>query len=233
MNLLTNAIRDSPGGAPPTVTASAHGGRVELRVIDRGPGIPEADRDLMFAPFVRLDGHANPVGAGLGLALSRGLTEAMQGTLTPEDTPGGGLTMTISLPVGSTDVLRAQTTRRAHTARRERRAQQARRTQQPRRERRAQQARRTQQPRRERRLQQARWTRQPRRGRMACGPLGPGRSWHEARARGGRRAARSFGRCGSTCGHVSSRCTPRQQAQRRCGPLPPSARCRAPRSRPA
>ncbi len=101
VNLLTNAIRYSPDGAPPTVTASALGDRVELRVIDRGPGIPEADRDRMFAPFVRLDGHANPAGAGLGLALSRGLTEAMQGTLTPEDTPGGGLTMTISLPVES------------------------------------------------------------------------------------------------------------------------------------
>ena len=102
VNLLTNAIRYSPDGAPPTVTASALGDRVELRVIDRGAGIPEADRDRMFAPFVRLDGHANPAGAGLGLALSRGLTEAMQGTLTPEDTPGGGLTMTISLPVAFT-----------------------------------------------------------------------------------------------------------------------------------
>ena len=58
VNLLTNAIRYSPAGAPPTVTASALGDRVELRVIDRGPGIPEADRDRMFAPFVRLDGHA-------------------------------------------------------------------------------------------------------------------------------------------------------------------------------
>ncbi len=107
VNLLTNAIRYSPAGAPPTVTASALGERVELRVIDRGPGIPEADRDRMFAPFERLDGHANPAGAGLGLALSRGLTEAMRGTLTPEDTPGGGLTMTVSLPVGSTGRTRA------------------------------------------------------------------------------------------------------------------------------
>ncbi len=98
VNLLTNAIRYSPAGTPPTVTASALGDRVELRVIDRGPGIPAADRDRMFAPFERLEGDANPAGAGLGLALSRGLTEAMRGTLAPEETPGGGLTMTVSLP---------------------------------------------------------------------------------------------------------------------------------------
>jgi two-component system sensor histidine kinase KdpD len=112
VNLLTNAIRYSPAGAPPTVTASALGDRVELRVIDRGPGIPEADRDRMFAPFQRPDSEANPAGAGLGLALSRGLTEAMQGTLTPEDTPGGGLTMTLSLPVGGTGLTRANGTER-------------------------------------------------------------------------------------------------------------------------
>ncbi len=102
VNLLTNAIRYSPVGAPPTLTASAHGDRVELRVIDRGPGIPAADRDRMFAPFQRLDGDESPSGAGLGLALSRGLTEAMHGTLTPDDTPGGGLTMAVSLPVSNT-----------------------------------------------------------------------------------------------------------------------------------
>ncbi|HKB30476.1 MAG TPA: ATP-binding protein, partial [Streptosporangiaceae bacterium] len=102
VNLLTNAIRYSPADAPPTVTASAHADRVELRVIDRGPGIPAADRDRMFAPFERLEGAANSAGAGLGLALSRGLTEAMRGTLTPEETPGGGLTMTVSLPADAT-----------------------------------------------------------------------------------------------------------------------------------
>ncbi len=100
VNLLSNAIRYSPAGAPPTVTASALGDRVELRVIDRGPGIPAADRDRMFEPFERLGGDTSQAGAGLGLALSRGLTEAMHGTLTPEETPGGGLTMTVSLPVG-------------------------------------------------------------------------------------------------------------------------------------
>jgi two-component system sensor histidine kinase KdpD len=52
----------------------------------------------MFVPFQRLGDTDNTTGVGLGLALSRGLTEAMGGTLTAEDTPGGGLTMTISVP---------------------------------------------------------------------------------------------------------------------------------------
>ena len=97
-NLAANALRYSPRGQPPLLTASALGDRVELRVVDRGPGIPEADRDRMFVPFQRLGDTDNTAGVGLGLALSRGLTEAMGGTLAPEDTPGGGLTMSLSLP---------------------------------------------------------------------------------------------------------------------------------------
>jgi two-component system, OmpR family, sensor histidine kinase KdpD len=97
-NLLSNAIRYSPADSPATVTASALGDRVELRVIDQGPGVSQTDRDRIVAPFQRQGGENTPPGTGLGLALSRGLTEAMHGTLTPEDTPGGGLTMTVSLP---------------------------------------------------------------------------------------------------------------------------------------
>ena len=98
VNLAENALRYSPRGKPPLLTASALGDRVELRVVDRGPGIPEEDRDRMFVPFQRLGDTDNTTGVGLGLALSRGLTEAMGGTLTAEDTPGGGLTMTVSVP---------------------------------------------------------------------------------------------------------------------------------------
>ena len=98
VNLAENALRYSPAGQPPLLTASALGDRVELRVVDRGPGIPEEDRDRMFVPFQRLGDTDNTTGVGLGLALSRGLTEAMGGTLTAEDTPGGGLTMTVSVP---------------------------------------------------------------------------------------------------------------------------------------
>jgi two-component system, OmpR family, sensor histidine kinase KdpD len=96
-NLTANALRYSPAGAPPLLTASARSGRVELRVIDRGPGVPETDRDKMFAPFQRLGDTSSTTGVGLALAVSRGLTEAMRGTLQPAQTPGGGLTMTISL----------------------------------------------------------------------------------------------------------------------------------------
>ena len=97
VNLTENALRYSPPDQPPLLTASALGDRVELRVVDRGPGIPEKDR--MFVPFQRLGDTDNTTGVGLGLALSRGLTEAMGGTLTAEDTPGGGRTMTVSVPV--------------------------------------------------------------------------------------------------------------------------------------
>ncbi len=101
VNLTENALRYSPADKPPLLTASALGDRVELRVVDRGPGIPEQDRDRMFVPFQRLGDTDNTTGVGLGLALSRGLTEAMGGTLTVDDTPGGGLTMTVSVPAVS------------------------------------------------------------------------------------------------------------------------------------
>jgi two-component system sensor histidine kinase KdpD len=52
----------------------------------------------MFAPFQQLGNTDRTTGVGLGLAVSRGLTEAMRGTLQPAQTPGGGLTMTMSLP---------------------------------------------------------------------------------------------------------------------------------------
>ncbi len=97
-NLTANALRYSPSGSPPLLTASARGRRVVLRVIDHGPGVPEADRDRIFAAFQRLGDTGSTIGVGLGLTVSRGLTEAMGGTLEPEETPGGGLTVAISVP---------------------------------------------------------------------------------------------------------------------------------------
>jgi two-component system sensor histidine kinase KdpD len=97
-NLVSNALRHAPQGSPPIVTASSLGDRVELRVIDRGPGITPQAVSRMFVPFQRLGDTDNTSGIGLGLALSRGLTEAMDGTLEPAETPGGGLTMVLSLP---------------------------------------------------------------------------------------------------------------------------------------
>jgi two-component system sensor histidine kinase KdpD len=98
VNLLSNAIRFSPAGTPARVSASRFGDTVQVRVTDHGPGIPADRRDDVFVPFQRLGDTDNTTGLGLGLALSKGFVEGMGGTLEADDTPGGGLTMVVSLP---------------------------------------------------------------------------------------------------------------------------------------
>jgi K+-sensing histidine kinase KdpD len=96
-NLVDNARRHSPPGTPVQVSAEVDPPSMVLRVSDTGPGVATQDQDRMFAPFQRLDDRTTGAGVGLGLALARGFTEAMGGTITPSETPGGGLTMTLTL----------------------------------------------------------------------------------------------------------------------------------------
>lgn len=98
VNLLENAVRFSPKGSPVLISASSFAGTVEIRIADSGPGVPDERRDDIFVPFQRLGDTDNLTGLGLGLALSKGFVEGMGGTMQAEDTPGGGLTMVISLP---------------------------------------------------------------------------------------------------------------------------------------
>jgi K+-sensing histidine kinase KdpD len=101
-NLVDNARRFSPPGRPVRVEAEVlEDGRLRLRVIDHGPGVAEQEWTRIFKPFQRLDDRRSGDGVGLGLAIARGFTEAMRGSLEPSHTPGGGLTMTVSLPRAS------------------------------------------------------------------------------------------------------------------------------------
>ncbi len=100
-NVVENAIAWSPPGAPVRVEACVAQQRVDLHVVDRGPGIPPSQREDVFRPFQRLGDRSNGSGVGLGLAVARGFVEAMGGELVVDDTPGGGVTMVISLPAAT------------------------------------------------------------------------------------------------------------------------------------
>lgn len=99
VNLLANAVRHA---GRVRIATSTLGEISQIRVCDRGPGIPAARREEVFVPFQRLGDTDNSTGLGLGLALSQGFVEGMGGTLEAEDTPGGGLTMVVSLAVAKT-----------------------------------------------------------------------------------------------------------------------------------
>jgi two-component system sensor histidine kinase KdpD len=96
-NLVANAAKVTPPGEVIRIVGTTAGEQVELRIIDRGPGVPESAREQMFQPFQRL-GDSGAGGVGLGLTVAKGLVKAMDGAVVPEDTPGGGLTMVISMP---------------------------------------------------------------------------------------------------------------------------------------
>ncbi|TFI22747.1 sensor histidine kinase KdpD [Streptomyces sp. 4R-3d] len=96
-NIVENAVKYSPDGTRVNVSASSLGARVQVRVVDRGPGVPDEAKERIFEPFQRHGDAPRGAGVGLGLAVARGFVDAMDGTLTAEDTPGGGLTMVLDL----------------------------------------------------------------------------------------------------------------------------------------
>lgn len=108
-NIVENALKYAPdsdvvilGPSSASVVGTVDGRPCgELRIVDHGQGVPAADVIAMFQPFQRLDDAPEGLGIGLGLAVAKGFTEAMGGTLTAEPTPGGGLTMIIRLPLSS------------------------------------------------------------------------------------------------------------------------------------
>lgn len=99
VNLLENAHKYAPAGTPVELSAARDGDRLVFRVADRGPGVPDDERERIFHPFYRRP-HAEPdvAGAGLGLSISRGVAEAQGGTLGCEARPGGGSVFVFTLP---------------------------------------------------------------------------------------------------------------------------------------
>ena len=98
-NLFSNALHHSPAAQPPVLQAHRRDDTVVLEVIDHGLGVPDGLKTEIFEPFRRFDDRK--LGVGLGLAVAKGFTEAMGGAIVADDTPGGGLTVRITLPVAS------------------------------------------------------------------------------------------------------------------------------------
>lgn len=98
VNLLSNALRHGPDGKPVVVRVRVQDGELRTAVSDRGPGVPGELRDRIFEPFERFDPHSG-LGTGLGLPVSRRLAEVLGGRLWVEDTPGGGATFVLALPL--------------------------------------------------------------------------------------------------------------------------------------
>jgi two-component system sensor histidine kinase KdpD len=100
-NLFSNALRHSPPSRPPVLRAFGRAETVVLEVVDHGQGVPDELKSRIFEPFQRLDDRS--AGVGLGLAVAKGFTEAMGGSIAAADTPGGGLTIRVTLPVAASE----------------------------------------------------------------------------------------------------------------------------------
>jgi two-component system sensor histidine kinase KdpD len=95
-NLIDNALRYAPDGIV-RVYAGRVGDRVLINVADEGPGVPRGMEEQIFEPFQRMGDRDNTIGVGLGLSVAKGFVEAMGGTISATDTPGGGLTVVVDL----------------------------------------------------------------------------------------------------------------------------------------
>jgi NtrC-family two-component system sensor histidine kinase KinB len=100
-NLVTNAMRATPGGGTIAVAAEARGGEVAVSVTDTGAGIPREYLSTIFEPFVQVP-HAVGGGAGLGLTISRRIIEGHGGRLSVQSEPGRGSTFSFTIPLAST-----------------------------------------------------------------------------------------------------------------------------------
>ncbi len=98
VNLLENALTLSPPDEPVHVRVNATSKELLIRVTDRGPGVPEEERERIFLPFYRVPGRPDQIGAGLGLAIARGFTEANGGRLWLESRAGQGASFVLALP---------------------------------------------------------------------------------------------------------------------------------------
>jgi two-component system sensor histidine kinase KdpD len=102
-NILENAHRYSPAQSTVSISAASAGAGVVLRIADTGPGVPDEQKADIFRAFQRLGDAPAGQGLGLGLAVAKGFIESNGGTLEAEDTPGGGLTLVITLPIATNE----------------------------------------------------------------------------------------------------------------------------------
>jgi len=116
-NLFSNALRHSPAARPPELRAQLLEDTALIEVVDHGPGVPDEQKERIFEPFCTYPsarvgqaaarpltrGGGHHPGVGLGLAVAKGFAEAMGGRISASDTPGGGLTVRVTLPVASED----------------------------------------------------------------------------------------------------------------------------------
>jgi two-component system sensor histidine kinase KdpD len=100
-NLFANALAYSPPGRPPALHARQAGSSVILEITDHGPGVPDTHKARMFEPFERLQARNSGTGVGLGLAVVKGFLDTMGGSVAAADTPGGGLTIRVTLPAAA------------------------------------------------------------------------------------------------------------------------------------